>query len=144
MSPEKRLFALAHELGHIHLRHKPDDEQAENEANEFAHLLLNTWHYKPIDFSMPVIILLLCVIVSLILSNIFTYINDKLVVEQIAEPITDSSVCYYTKYGEVYHMYRECYYLKNSNVVYSGTVDTCGKERCCSVCENSKNEEILK
>lgn len=61
LPPKKKLFALAHEIGHIELEHANNyDENSENEADMFAHLLLESWSVSFKEL-LPVIILL-CVI----------------------------------------------------------------------------------
>ncbi len=49
---------------------------------------------------------------------------------------TDSVTVYYTRYGEVYHLYRDCSYLNRSKEVYSDTIEHCNKDRLCSRCAN--------
>lgn len=44
---------------------------------------------------------------------------------------------YWTEGGDVYHPDRECYHIRNSDELKSGTVRTAqiyGKERACSAC----------
>ena len=49
LTESKQTFALAHEIGHIVLEHSPQIPKAvqENEANKFAHYLLNMKSSKP-------------------------------------------------------------------------------------------------
>ena len=49
----------------------------------------------------------------------------------------EPNTVYWTEGGSVYHKYRDCYHLKDSKSVKSGTVLTAkmnGKERVCSEC----------
>ena len=49
----------------------------------------------------------------------------------------EPNTVYWTKGGSVYHKYRDCYHLKDSESIQSGTVLTAqmnGKERVCSEC----------
>lgn len=46
----------------------------------------------------------------------------------------DSTFCYFTQHGEVYHLYEDCSYLTHSNEVYCDTVENCNKNRLCSRC----------
>ena len=50
---------------------------------------------------------------------------------------TQTPTVYYTPKGEVYHLKRDCSYIKNSKEVLSGTLEaaqTAGKLRACSRC----------
>ena len=58
---------------------------------------------------------------------------------QTAPKYTDreANTVYWTKNGSVYHKYRDCYHLRDSESIQSGTVLTAqmsGKERVCSEC----------
>lgn len=152
---EKRLFALAHELGHITLSHKVhNDKRAEKEANQFAHMLLESKKPNTIVMLLVIILATLSIGICLFLNGsnskaenqdqIITESKEEITVES-QEAVTayaeiDSEVCYFTKYGEVYHTYRDCYYLKNSINVFTGTVGTCYKDRLCSAC-NRRNSK---
>ncbi len=49
----------------------------------------------------------------------------------------EANTVYWTKNGSVYHKYRDCYHLRDSESIQSGTVLTAqmnGKERVCSEC----------
>ena len=49
----------------------------------------------------------------------------------------EPNTVYWTEGGSVYHKYRDCYHLRESKAVKSGTVLTAkmaGKERVCSEC----------
>lgn len=49
-------------------------------------------------------------------------------------PVATSSPCFWTESGTVYHLYRDCQYLKNSRVVFSGNSSEAEKERVCEIC----------
>lgn len=48
--------------------------------------------------------------------------------------INEDDKCYWTKSGEVYHLYDDCQHIKNSSSVFTGTVSDSGKERVCRTC----------
>lgn len=51
----------------------------------------------------------------------------------------EPNTVYWTESGSVYHAYRDCYHLKESKSIKSGTVLTArmaGKERVCTECGN--------
>ena len=51
----------------------------------------------------------------------------------------EPNTVYWTESGSVYHKYRDCYHLKDSGSIKSGTVLTArvaGKERVCAECGN--------
>jgi len=41
---------------------------------------------------------------------------------------------YWTPYGSVYHVSRNCPTLSRSRTIYSGSISESGKSRCCKVC----------
>lgn len=87
---KKRLFALAHELGHIELEHKR---------------------------------------------------HNDITAEKEAVSLSESTVCYFAEKGSVYHIYRDCSYLKNTSSVCSDTINHSHKSKICSRCnERYKNE----
>lgn len=136
LTADKRLFALAHELGHITLGHTKETEEAEKEADLFAHYLLEDSKNNRFEYVTLVIIVFLCMVISWLLGN---WYNANITAKEIkTNNYTKSEICYFTKYSEVYHLYSDCYYLKNSKEVCTGTVDTCYKDRLCSACENRK------
>ena len=144
----KQMFALAHEIGHNVLEHVPTTEkktQQEHEADLFAHYLLDTKAgvkniTKVIGFFS--VILCLCIITITVL---YPKTNTPQSVQSVSvssasSPVVDCTICYHTKYGEVYHIYRDCSYIRNSKTVYTSTISTCGKERMCSRCEQRYKE----
>ena len=51
----------------------------------------------------------------------------------------EPNTVYLTESGSVYHKYRDCYHLRDSRSIQSGTVLTArmaGKERVCAECGN--------
>lgn len=150
----KQLFALAHEIGHINLGHSPGSpkkRRQEREANLFAHYLIDLeFDNKRIKFAIKVISVCLC----LCLSALFIFAhhlnnptqartvssNSEQTIERTFE-VPKETVCYYTKYGEVYHLYKDCYYIKTSKNVFCDTVENCHKDRLCSACEQRLNNE---
>lgn len=46
----------------------------------------------------------------------------------------DSTFCYFTQHGEVYHLYEDCSYLTRSNEIYCDTIENSLKYRLCSRC----------
>ena len=59
----------------------------------------------------------------------------------IEEKLNNNTTCYFTEYGEVYHIYKDCYYLKNSKAVYTTTIGQCRHDRMCSACNRRLNNE---
>lgn len=56
---------------------------------------------------------------------------------------TDGTV-YWTKNGGVYHLYKDCGYIKSSSEIISGTSEEAlatGKSGVCSRCQNRKDKE---
>ena len=150
---QKQLFALAHELGHITLSHSPESQkkrQQEKEANLFAHYLLDTnFRPKRMNFAISILTVFLCLCISA-LFILLPYMDKS--VEGPATPSQtvrtssvpeseDATMCYYTEYGEVYHLYSDCYFLKNSKKVYSVSIKNCPKERLCSECDKRANKK---
>ncbi len=52
------------------------------------------------------------------------------------EPIEQTTTCYFTESGKVYHLYRDCYHIKNSKKVRTGTVKSSDKPRVCETCKS--------
>lgn len=149
----KQLFALAHELGHITLSHSPESQKKrrqEKEANLFAHYLLDT-NFRPKRLNLTISILtgFLCLCISALF--MFLPYMDKSAERPTtpSQTVRSSSVsesenarmCYYTEYGEVYHLYSDCYFLKNSKKIYSDSIKNCPKERLCSECDKRANKK---
>lgn len=151
--PDKlRLFTLAHEIGHIVLKHHKDTEHSrwqENEADLFAHTFLSQSSHRELNVPLA-IVFLLCAVT--IISNVVVTESDK---EQIKvasadkngltssnDPeISSKTVCYFTPNGNVYHLYRDCYYIKNSNKIFCDTYDHTHKDKLCSACKRRFNSE---
>lgn len=155
MPEQKQLFALAHELGHILLKHDPKKQgkrQFEREANLFAHYLLDSdYDIKRLFAIIKALIVVLCLLFSLIFCLLCYSIPNK---KQGSEKMQTSSnnlppydknnyttTYYYTPNGEVYHIYRDCQYIRNSNVVYTTSTNIDGIERICSVCEKRNDNK---
>ncbi|MBP3600090.1 MAG: ImmA/IrrE family metallo-endopeptidase [Clostridia bacterium] len=142
----KQLFALAHETGHIILKHRKTQslkKQQEREADLFAHYLLSGNGNRKLNIAISAVSLFLCACIILI-TVLAAFPTNKQQTKTVSAEIEDSSknsnieinntVCYFTKYGEVYHIYRDCYYIKNSNNVYCDTIEHSHKDRLCSAC----------
>ncbi len=151
MPEQKQLFALAHELGHIQLKHDPQKQgkrQFEREANLFAHYLLDSdYDIKRIFNIIKILIAVLCFLFSFIFCLLcydffLPQANNSQPTQQNQAPSQSSApsnntstVFYYTPHGEVYHIYRDCHYIRNSNNVRATTTKVDGIERICSACE---------
>ncbi len=146
LSEDKKIFALAHEIGHITLGHNEDTDESEIEANCFAHFLLENQDINKVERFTPLIIILLLVVIGVLFIDIYNLrVSNKSVKTSISKEeasftTNGSDICYFTKYGEVYHLYADCQYLKNSKKVYTNTIDTCSKDRICSVCERRNSQ----
>ena len=156
MPEQKQLFALAHELGHIQLKHDPQKQgkrQFEREANLFAHYLLDSdYDIKRLFSTIKILIAILCLLFSIVFcllcygvflpkSNSEQPTQHNQVPSQSSAPSNNTStVFYYTPNGEVYHIYRDCQYIRNSDVVHTTTTKVEGIERICSACEKRSNE----
>ena len=174
LSKNKQRFALAHEIGHIILEHKPNEKtkrRQEREADWFAHYLLTGTAPPRIDLYLSIISLMICVtlivlLVCLPLMGKMNFTKQKTEGENttvsapteakdtipadkvaVAPPSSSASsaaesskqqsdICYYTEHGTVYHIYRDCSYLKNSQNVYTSKIDECPLDRLCSRCAN--------
>lgn len=149
---KKRLFALAHELGHIELEHKRhNDITAEKEADCFAHFLL-----APSRGSLMLkLAAAACGAVAIIsLLGIVYTVNGSIPHSKSSKAaygfaassyeavsLSESTVCYFAEKGSVYHIYRDCSYLKNTSSVCSDTINHSHKSKICSRCnERYKNE----
>lgn len=147
-SGEKKLYALAHELGHITLKHEDHSEDyAEREADLFAHYLLSgTTTSKP-----TITISIICMIISVcfvIIDVVSVPSSNKISTSALAEiesyqeidaENTEDTICYFTKYGQVYHLYPDCQYVQNAKYVYTDTIEHSHRERLCSACERRLN-----
>ncbi len=150
-SVQKQTFALAHEIGHVvlHKNTTAPTEQQEAEANKFANYLLTSNYFSKSNVTIFILCILL-IIISIVC--IFSYIN--LVYSQTTVPvsqptgdvlpdntISDKQICYFTAGGEVYHLYPDCSYIKNSKNISSSEIDTCGKDRLCTRCRSRLEKE---
>ncbi len=150
ISEDEQLFALAHEIGHIILNHNPVENRKskgrqEREANLFAHYLITKPSSQKLSNMINCLlgILVFCILSIMLVmmsspsaEEIPTANHNYSVTEQTEEPkpITDSTVCYLARYSTVYHIYRDCSYITNSETVYETTVGESGKDRMCSRC----------
>lgn len=155
ISENKQLFALAHEIGHIVLEHTPISDprlkrRQENDANKFAHYILSKRPF-PFDAVSLSLVVASTMLIGLILtfslqptdSNTVTAsVNSDAVfqpsVSSESEGTSNASnetICYYTKHGSVYHIYRDCTYLNVAAGVYETTVDNCPVHELCSRCK---------
>ena len=144
-------FALAHELGHIKLRHihrNLKGPRQEREADKFAEYILspqNNDKIALIQIDCLIIMACLCILSIGYIFNTSKYQatqQNNFIEQSISETMTDSTVCYYARYSQVYHLYRDCYYLKNSKTVYTNTVNRCNIDRLCSACKRRKNKKV--
>lgn len=149
-------FALAHEIGHIklgHTRRNLKGEKQEREADKFAEYLLSPSNNRKIE-KIHITCIILCLCLSLVsLYKIFTIddmseFNSAIINIENQKTSTNNNseisyniTCYYARYSEVYHLYKDCYYLKNSKKIYTDTVDECHLDRLCSACERRKNTD---
>lgn len=149
-SPTIQRFALCHEIGHIILKHKYSDIPPllqEQESDLFAELLLSPFQEEKKKTDKHKI--LIGTVLTLLMTIVITFIlylsllpksESQPIGQPEAPPRTEeitasvSETVYYTKYGEVYHKSKDCYYLKNSKSIYSGTIEGSTKDRPCSAC----------
>lgn len=164
LSEDESAFAIAHEIDHIELGHNitgKNNEKQEKEANTFAHYLLTPANNYNMAIKACVISLCICFSIIIILitpwqeSDQLTSLSSKdftrtaksseSVESQSTSPeINNNDICYFTEKGEVYHLYRDCGYLKNSKTVMSDTIAHCHKDRLCSACERRYESELNK
>ena len=122
---------LLHELGHIYNEHFTakglihyTGTAKEKKANFFASVQL---HLNSVFRTIPCLIILL-VCTGLMFGNHSYKSSDK-----------EIEIVYYTQNGEVYHLFDDCYYLKNSTII-SGSLESCSKKRICVICEERKKD----
>lgn len=137
LSANEKLYALAHEEGHIACGHlekinvSPDNIEDEYEANEFAHYLLNpsisqkikTIIYEHKRISLVASAIILCIIIAIPVTIHF---------------IKESSYYgeyYVTQSGEKYHE-KDCIFIKNKNNFHRMTIDEfeSGEYEPCQIC----------
>lgn len=147
-------------IEHTHTRH-------ESEANAFALMLTkkvkrkNFYQYlnSLISNVSPLSVKILIASLILFCSSIYCLIqyspnkdndSNQIITESTITQSDDqdvengndiNSVFYWTEQGTVYHIYQDCYHIRNSENVLSGTLNICGKERCCSACTLRKLKE---
>ncbi len=154
ISENSQLFALAHELGHIILKHRKTPslkKQQERQADLFAHYLLSS-SSSTLIINIAITVTSVILITCIILITVFiTYSNNEKIKTVSAESessvnsqsaeASNSTVCYFTRYGTVYHIYRDCFYLKNSTKIYTDTVEECHLDKLCSACKHRQYKE---
>lgn len=126
-----KVYMLLHELGHIYNEHFTakglihyTGTAKEKKANFFASVQL---HLNSVFRTIPCLIILL-VCTGLMFGNHSYKSSDK-----------EIEIVYYTQNGEVYHLFDDCYYLKNSTII-SGSLESCSKKRICVICEERKKD----
>ena len=129
-----KVYLLLHEAGHIYQEHLTTKElvhntspRKERKANLFSSTMLFLNHASR---ALP------CLIAIAILVGIFfAVIPGK-------DPSRDGApdIVYYTENGEVYHLFEDCYHLKDVSVL-SGTIDDSDKDRVCKTCKERAEEE---
>ena len=68
-------------------------------------------------------------------NNVSSFIpNESSDIGSVNPNLNETEICYWTKSGEVYHLYSDCQHIKNSSIVFSGPVSESGKERVCRTC----------
>lgn len=137
LSEEKQLFTLAHEIGHILLKHcndTNDKQRQEDEADAFARYLLNKYLPKKS-------ITLMSAIITVIFSALFISVNLFQVHSHRTIPASTENnstseleMYYYTPSGKVYHLYKDCSYINNAKDVISVRKEDSHKKRICSRC----------
>ncbi len=60
-----------------------------------------------------------------------------------SENVSNNSACYFTKYGEVYHLYPDCQYIRNANSVICDSINGSHKDRLCFACERRNNKKYI-
>ena len=118
MTNDEKLYALAHELGHIFCNHFSKNSQSvssvkeEREANEFAHYLLEPSFGVRVNVLLSKYKKLLSIIVSLLLVIIVAFSIWKYAINK--NPYLEEY--YKTTNGEKYHE-KDCIIIKDRNNV---------------------------
>lgn len=122
-----KIYMLLHEAGHIYQEHFATKELVHNtstakerQANRFSSMIV-ILNYVCRFFIPPLL-------ASVLIASIF------IIIPNTQTPQNNPEVVYYTQSGTVYHLYEDCYHLRNA-VIISGAVESCGKDRVCSACE---------
>ena len=55
--------------------------------------------------------------------------------------VGEDSTCYWCENGEVFHLYKDCFYLARSSSVITSTLQNCPKPRACTYCEKRWKKE---
>ena len=125
---------LLHEAGHIYNEHFTTEELVHNtpytkerQADLFSSTML---FLNRASRAFPCLIA-----IAIIVGILFAAIPGK---DPSREDASD--IVYYTESGEVYHLFEDCYHLKDLAIV-SGTIDDSGKDRVCKTCEDRAEEE---
>ena len=118
MTNDEKLYALAHELGHIFCNHFSTNSQSvssvkeEREANEFAHYLLEPSFDVKVNVLLSKYKKLLTIVASILLVVIAVFSIWKYAIEE--KPY--SQEYYRTTNGEKYHE-KDCIVIKDKNNV---------------------------
>lgn len=147
-STQKQTFALAHEIGHIILHKKTtvSAELQETEANKFANYLLLSNYFN--KFNLTVVALSILLIISILIGTVI-HINSSKAQHNFSaskptaksDTVSDTQICYFTAGGEVYHLYPDCSYIKNSKNILSSEIRNCTKDRLCTRCHSRLQKE---
>ena len=141
MSQSEKLYALAHELGHVYCGHLKNglcndaDMAEEHEANEFAHYLLHPgWGEKIALFarkhkaiSIIAIILIICGIISIP------------IIKHIQTVQSYYGEYYVTENGKKYHT-RDCQVVREKTNIHRLTIEEyeSGEYEPCQICLQGK------
>ena len=156
--------AIAHELGHIELNHKHRNlrkDLQEKEADLFAKYLFEDSDNRFTVSIISLLCLFACILTALlyfiISNNIFTQTDSaassisnnsvsmqskapSTVIEQSDTQVTNEQLCFFTENSEVYHLYSDCQYIRNSNNVICDTISHSHKDRLCFACERQSKK----
>lgn len=84
---EQLLFAIAHEIGHLVLQHDENKHDVENEADEFARLLIGDYTYlKKSALILAIVLLLSGIFIVKSCSRSDTVINNNVIPSPQTEP----------------------------------------------------------
>lgn len=129
-----KIYLLLHEAGHIYEEHFTSKELVhhtstakERRANLFSSAMLFLNHMCR---ALP------CFLVLAALTGIlfiFVYATDS------PQKDMPEIICY-TESGEVYHLFEDCYHLKDAAIL-SGTIEYSGKHRVCETCKERAEME---
>lgn len=142
LSDEEKRYALAHEEGHIFLKHLTQVNTIdatvtqEKEANEFAHYLLNPSVFLKIKYLTHVHKKTVLICFSIILSTVLSAFAINIF-------LSKSKYCddyYVTDAGKKYHI-EECIFIKNKTKVHKMTIEEfeSGEYEPCQICHPEKH-----